>query len=377
MNKTTKYRRDLHKIPELSLKEYKTSQYLKDTLTEMGYTPFSLLETDVLVFIDNHKEETVAFRSDIDALPVLEETGVDFLSTHKGNMHACGHDGHMAMLLTFADYLKDKQDKLNTNILLIFQPAEESIGGAKLLVDKGLLSSYNVQKVFGIHLFPEIPQGTIASRSGEFMARASEVTIKIKGKTAHGAMPQLGIDSNIVLAKLLLDFQTIQTRNLSPLEYSIITFGRIEGGTVRNVISDLGVLEGTVRAFNNDTFDTIIHTMKQICHGYEQSYGVTIDFHNTEGYLPVINDPALYKEFKQAIKGIPYHEFDKPLMIAEDFSFYQNEIPGVFFFVGTKNEELGYIHSLHNSKFNFDEEALLLGVKAYKQIIKHLGIINE
>ena len=378
MNNNLKtYRQDLHKIPELSLKEYKTSAYIKQKLESFGFKTFSLLETDILVYIDQGFDTTIAFRSDIDALPVQEETSVDFKSTHDGFMHACGHDGHMAMLLTFAEYLSKNLDKLTKNILLIFQPAEESIGGAKLLCDKGLLKDRAVEAVFGIHLFPEIPEGTIASRPGEFMAMASEVNVEVVGKTAHGAMPHQGIDSNLILAKLLIDFQSIQTRQISPLEYSIITFGKMAGGFVRNVVSDNAFMEGTVRAFNKETFQKILDSMKNICASYEQAYGCTINFNNTAGYLAVINDLELYKRFKKANKDIPLYEFEKPLMIAEDFSFYQDEVPGVFYYVGIRNEELGYVHALHNSKFNFRESALELGLTTYKNILVEMEAINE
>ena len=371
-----KYRRDLHKIPEICLKEVKTSTYLKDVLTSLGYNPFSLLETDVLVYIDKGFDETIAFRSDIDALQVKEENEIEFKSTHEGFMHACGHDGHMAMLLSFAEYLKEIEDILNKNILLIFQPAEESIGGAKLLCDKGLMKDYNVKAIFGIHLFPDLNEGVLGTRPGEFMAMASEVNIEVIGKSAHGAMPQFGIDSNVILSKLLLDFQTIQTRNISPLEYSIITFGKIQGGTVRNVVSDKAIMEGTVRAFNKETFNNIIDKMKTICEGYEKAYNCKINFHNTSGYLAVINDKNLFEMFKKANKDIEIFEFEKPLMIAEDFSFYQDEVPGLFFYVGIRNEELGYVHALHNSKFNFREEALELGLTAYINILKEMKIIE-
>lgn len=376
-NKLKTYRRDLHKIPELCLKEYKTAAYLREKLESFGYETFSLLETDVLVYIDKGFDETIAFRSDIDALPVQEETSLEFESLHAGYMHACGHDGHMAMLLTFAEYLSKNIDKLTKNILLIFQPAEESIGGAKLLCEKGLLKDRKVSAIFGIHVFPEIPEGTLASRSGEFMAMASEVNVTIKGKTAHGAMPHLGVDSNLLLSKLLVDFQQIQTRMISPLEYSIITFGKIEGGFVRNVVSDFARMEGTVRAFNKETFQTILTSMKNIALSYEKAYNCRVEFDNTDGYLSVINDKDLYKRFKNANKNIPLHEFDKPLMIAEDFSFYQDEVPGVFYYVGVRNEEKGFVHSLHNSKFNFNEEALELGFTSYKNILIEMEAINE
>lgn len=376
-NNIKTYRQDLHRIPEICLKEHKTSAYLREKLISFGYEPFSLLETDVLVYIDKGFDETIAFRSDIDALPVLEDTGVDFKSEHEGFMHACGHDGHMAMLLSFAEYLSGNLDKLTKNILLIFQPAEESIGGAKLLCEKGLLKDRFVKAVFGIHVFPDLPEGTLGSRPGEFMAMASEVNVEVIGKTAHGAMPQFGIDSNMILAKLLIEFQQIQTRMLSPLEYSIITFGKMEGGFVRNVVSGSARMEGTVRAFNKETFQKILSSMKDVCVGFEKAYGCTINFDYTDGYLAVINDKELYKRFKKANKDIPLHEFDKPLMIAEDFSFYQDEVPGVFYYVGIRNEEKGYVHALHNSKFNFDEKALELGLITYKNILREMDAIDE
>ncbi|MEC9485301.1 MAG: amidohydrolase [Candidatus Izemoplasma sp.] len=377
MKELKKFRRDLHQIPELSLQEQKTSSYLKQALEDMGYQPFSLLETDVLVFIDASSEETIAFRSDIDALPVNEETGLDFKSKHPGNMHACGHDGHMSMLLGLAKYLSSKKSQLKKNILLIFQPAEESIGGAKLLCDTGFLDKYNVKAIFGIHLYPEIDEGILASKPNEFMAMASEVTITVNGKSAHGAMPHLGVDANLILSKLLIDFQTIQTRQLSPLEYSIITFGKIGGGTVRNAVSDYAFMEGTIRAFSVDTFQTIKSSIRQLCKQYEISYDCQIDVAITEGYLPVINDPILYKRWQNATSSFETYTFEKPLMIAEDFSFYQDNVPGVFFYVGTKNTSLGYTHSLHHPKFNFDETVLETGLKAYQAVLKEMEVLNE
>ncbi len=371
------YRKDLHQIPELSLKEHKTSTYIKNELTDLGYEPFSLLDTDVLVYIDAKSDETIAFRSDIDALPVTEETGIDYVSQHPGRMHACGHDGHMSMLLGLAQYLSDKQDQLKKNILLIFQPAEESIGGAKLLCDTGVLDKYHVNAIFGIHLYPEIEQGLLASKPNEFMAMASEVTITVHGKSAHGAMPHLGVDANLILSKLLMDFQTIQTRQVSPLEYSIITFGKIGGGSVRNAVSDHAFMEGTIRAFSIETFTLIKDKIRAICTQYETAYDCQIDVNITEGYLPVINHPDLYQRWLKATQDFTVHEFNKPLMIAEDFSFYQDQVPGVFFYVGTKNEELGFTHSLHHPKFNFDETVLDTGLSAYKAVLKEMGALNE
>ena len=378
MNKLLqKYREDLHQIPEIFFKEFKTKKYLKEALSEMGYNPMDILSTGLYVYIDNGNNSTVAFRSDIDALKVTEETGLPFKSTHEGYMHACGHDGHMSMLLGFAHYLKDKKDKLMKNVLLLFQPAEESIGGAKKIVETGIFKKLNVESIFGIHLFPDLEEGLIGSKANEFMAQANEVNITVHGKSAHGAMPELGVDANIILSKILIEFENIQTRMVSPLEYTIITFGKIEGGSVRNVLSDYARMEGTIRVFNPDTFIKISEGIHNICKGYELAYNCKVDVDIQDGYLPVVNDPVLYKVFRNAVSDFNYHEFEKPLMIAEDFSFYQREVPGIFFFVGTKNEKLGYTNSLHNSMFNFTIDALEVGLNSYITLSKKLGVINE
>jgi len=372
-----KYREDIHQIPETFYQEFKTKAYLKTALEDLGYKPIDILETGLYVYIDNNNDKTLAFRSDIDALKVKEENDIPFKSKHDGYMHACGHDGHMAMLLGLAYYLKDKKEKLSKNILLIFQPAEESVGGAKRICETGLLQKYNTENIFGIHLFPDLEEGIIASKPNEFMARVNEVNITVHGKTTHGAMPHLGVDSNIILSKLLIDFQNVQSRMISPLEYTIITFGKIEGGNVRNVISDYARMEGTVRTFNEETSNFIEKTILSISQSYEDIYNCKIDVEFLPGYLPVINDVTLYKVFKSALLNFNYHEFKKPFMLAEDFSFYQKEVPGVFYYIGTKNIAKGYVESLHNSKFNFSEDALVIGLNSYITLLKELGGINE
>ena len=215
MNKRlTQFRRDLHQIPETAFEEVKTHEYLVDVLSGLGFKTHTYLETDVIVYIDKNADQTIAFRSDIDALPQDELTGVSFKSKHPGCMHACGHDGHMAMLLEFAHYLKENLDELMVNVLLIFQPAEEKIGGAKKLIDAGLFKDYPVDHIFGIHVYPYLDEGIIASRSGFLMAQANELTISFKGKGSHGAMPDLGIDANH-MASLFLSQVYDQIETLS------------------------------------------------------------------------------------------------------------------------------------------------------------------
>ncbi|QMS84593.1 M20 metallopeptidase family protein [Candidatus Xianfuyuplasma coldseepsis] len=376
-NKLQQFREDLHQIPETSFTEFKTQAYLQKALQAMGYQPQVIATTGLYVYLDQGHSTSIAFRTDIDALPVHEETGVGFASTHDGYMHACGHDGHMAMMLGVADYLQAKLDQLQKNVLLIFQPAEESIGGAKQIVDTGLLEQCHVEAIFGIHLFPEIEEGIIASKPGPFMAMANEVNVTVIGTSAHGAMPHKGVDANIILAKLLVDFETIQTRMISPLQPTIMTFGHIQGGHVRNQISDRAIMEGTIRSFDKTVQEQMVQAMNQFARHYEQLYGCTITIDVNDGYLPVINDEHLYQTWKDALYEFPLHEFKQPFMIAEDFSFYGEVVPSVFFFVGAKNDKQGFTYSLHHPKFNFNPQVLQVGLKAYQTLLKKLGVLHE
>lgn len=371
-NSIKKHRRYLHTIPELGFEEFKTSKYIKEQLELLGYSPISILNTGVLVYIEGTEKNTYAFRADIDALPIDEETGVDFASTHQGKMHACGHDGHTSILLGFAEYLKEVKPK--KNILLIFQPAEEGPGGAKFIVDEGYLAKYNVKAVFGLHLFPGLAEGTIGTRPGPFMAQTGEIDILIRGKSGHGAMPHTTIDTVLITAKLLEAYQSIVSRNVSPLDSAVLTFGKIEGGAARNIIAETVKIEGTCRTFSKELFDMIVGRMESIHKGFEQAFGVEITADIRPMYPPVINTPSLYKRFRHATKDFDFVELE-PVMLAEDFAFYQEAVSGLFFFLGTRNESLGYVNPLHNCSFNFVEEVLIEGVKVYSKLLEEFEIV--
>ena len=374
--KMKKYRRNLHKIPELGYMEEKTQAYLLEEIKKMGYEPEIICKTGIYVYLDGNSEETYGFRADIDALTILEETEVSYTSKHTGIMHACGHDGHMATLLGFMDYLKGK--KIKKNILLIFQPAEEGPGGAKDIIKSKILEKYNVKGIFGLHLFPKLEEGIIGCRAGGFMAKAAEIDIVIKGKSGHGGQPHLGIDSIQVAGKMLEGFNLITSKFIAPFDPSIIAIGKIEGGTIRNIIPEVTRMEGTIRAFSTETFNFIVGKIKDIARGMELSYGVEIKIGLTEGYPPVINDKKYYSILEDVVRGdekLKFEEID-PEMLAEDFGFYQEVTRGLFFFVGTKNENLGYVESLHNSKFNFDEKVLENGLRVYTGICHKLGVFE-
>jgi len=376
LEKMKKYRRNLHEIPELGYVEKKTQTYLLQEIKKMGYEPNIICKTGIYIYLDGGSEETYGFRTDIDGLPISEETGATYSSKHKGFMHACGHDGHMATLLGFMDYLRGK--KLKKNILLIFQPAEEGSGGAKDIVKSGILEKYNVKGIFGLHLFPKLEEGIIGCRAGGFMAKAAEINIVIRGKSGHGGQPHLGLDSIQVAGKILEGFNLITSKFIAPFDPSIIAIGKIEGGTIRNIIPEVTRMEGTIRTFSTETFNFIIGKIRDIAHGMELSYGVKIEIDLAEGYPPVVNDKEYYSILESIVnedKKLKFKEID-PEMLAEDFGFYQEVTRGLFFFVGTQNNKLGYVESLHNSKFNFNEKVLENGLRVYIGICKKLEILE-
>lgn len=366
-------RRNLHKIPELGLKEHKTSAYIREKLTSFGITELETwLETGVVAVIRGKgKGQAVAFRADMDALPVTEQTGCDFTSEHVGCMHACGHDGHVTVLLGFAKYLQEHKDELKNDVVLIFQPAEEGPGGAQLLVDAGLFEKHPVRCIIGCHIFPQVPQGKVACRKGAMMARNGEVDVHIYGESAHGAQPQLGHDAVLAAGAVITGLHTILSRNVSPLDSGVLTFGAIHGGEACNIIAKEVKLEGTMRAFSDEAYETMTKRVQEVASGIAAGYGCKGEAVFRHMYRVVDNDPKLV-ELLQEVAGDNYEE-TPPYMLAEDFSLYLQKVPGMFFFLGSGNAEKGYTHSLHSAQFQFDEEILALGAETYAKLLKKLA----
>lgn len=366
------YRQTLHQIPELGFTEYKTQAFLHEELTSLGYTPIVTAKTGLYVFIKGETDETIAFRSDIDALPIMEQTNLPYSSTHEGKMHACGHDGHMSILLGFANFLKNH--KLKKNVLLIFQPAEEGPGGAKVIVDEGILSKYNVSQIFGLHLFPEINEDMVGLANGPLMAQVGEIDLTIHGKSAHGAMPQKGVDAIVALSSLVQSYQSIISRTLNPLDTGVVTIGKVSGGDARNIICEKVVAEGTIRAHKQEVYEMIKQRILEINKGLALMYNVQVDTLIRDMYPALVNDKDLHNFMISILNKDEYIEVE-PLMIAEDFSYYLQEVPGYFILLGCKNEELGFAHPLHSSCFNFAEKVLFKGVELYIRISQGLNII--
>lgn len=363
-------RRGLHQIPESGMQEYETAAFIRKTLEAMGIHHIETWLDTGLSVLFGERGKTIAFRADMDGLPVAEPEK-SYSSRHAGMMHACGHDGHMAMLLGFARYLAEHPEAAeNRRILLIFQPAEEGPGGAKPMIDAGILRKYEVEKIVGCHIFPQVPQGRIACRKGGMMARNGEVTLRIHGKSAHGAQPHLGADAVLAAGAVITAVHTILSRNVSPLESGVLTFGSIHGGEACNIIAGEVTLEGTMRAFSDAAYERMEERVRETVQGVAAGYGCRGEAEFRHMYRVVKNDAAMVDALRDVCGDI--YEETEPYMLAEDFSLYQQEIPGLFFFLGAGNPEKGFVHPLHSAEFDFDETILCTGVETYVKLLGRL-----
>lgn len=364
-----RHRRALHRIPEIGFSEHKTHQYLMEQLKALAPDELKVFAGTGIraVFRGNGKGKVIAFRSDIDALPVSEETGLDFASEHEGYMHACGHDGHMAALLTFAAWLHDRHGKLVDDVVLLFQPAEETIGGAKPMVNEGALEDPHVDVIYGMHVMPDIPKGMVATCPGPLMAQTCEMDIIIHGKSAHGATPHLGCDAITAMGHLITLIQTSVARCVDPSQQALVTIGRVQAGDQRNIIANQAVLEGIVRTYSNEVYDSLEARIRDDLKAIEAAFGVTTELIKRV-YYPCVNNDAKEFERVRALLGDRFM-LAKPKMTAEDFSYYQLSVPGVFVFCGVMDET--HSSPLHASTFDFDETALLPGLAMFAGLVTY------
>ena len=274
-------------------------------------------------------------------------------------MHACGHDGHMAMLLDLAAWL-DKQESLNHNVLLVFQPAEETTGGARYLCQSGVFEAHRVRCIFGMHLWPELPAGVVASRKHELMSRSCEVSVTITGRSSHIAKAEEGIDA-LAAGVAFYRRAAAMEQALPPEIFRLLKFGRMESGTVRNAVSGRTVLLGSLRAFQDEVFLSLRDGLQEIARQVEQETGCTVQVRTNDGYPAVWNPEDLYDQVRAA--GVSFSQLEKPVMISEDFSWYQRHLPGMFFFLGT-----GPSPALHADDFHFDEGVLETGAAFWKTL---------
>lgn len=385
------WRRWLHQHPELSNREFNTAEYLARELSNMGLdVETGIAKTGVVALLKGSKPgKTVALRADIDALPVREQTGLAFASTveaeYGGNkvgvMHACGHDAHMSILLGVAKTLSGMRDKVSGNILFIFQPAEEGApageeGGAELMLKEGLFKKYKPDAIFGLHVGLNMPYGTIALRRGALMAAVDTLTINVKGRQTHGARPWGGVDPIVTSAQIINGLQTIVSRQVNITKApAIVTIGKITGGVRHNIIPDEVELWGTIRTFDPGMRDQIHAKIKLIAENIAISAGAVATVEIDTGYPVTFNDGELYDQMMPTLVKVSGERavFTPPLVTgAEDFSFFANEIPGVYFYLGSVPEGQDPLTapSNHSPMFDVDESVLGIGARA----LSHLAI---
>jgi len=382
-------RRDIHQNPELSNREFRTSKLVADRLRELGIeTKTGVAHTGVVGLLRGAQPgRVVALRADMDALPVREEVDVPFASrvrtTYDGNevgvMHACGHDAHVAILLGVAEVLVKMRDQIRGTVKFIFQPAEEGApageeGGAELMVKQGVLENPKVDAIFGLHVGSRVQAGQIGYKPGGAMAAVDTLRILVRGRQTHGAYPWLGIDPIVIASQIVLGLQTIPSRQMeSTLAPSIVTIGIIRGGVRNNIIPDEVEMAGTLRSLDSNMREQLHQRVKQTAEQIAASGGAKADVTITRGYPITYNDPALTERMLPTLRRVAGETNVLPApasLGAEDFSFYQQKVPGLFFWLGTRpaNQTEHEAASNHSPHFYVDESGLLLGVKALANV---------
>jgi len=358
-------RRKLHRIPERGFQEFKTRKAVTDALDEMGVS-YTTERTWVIGLIEGTLPgETVGIRADMDALPLDEPEGCEFRSEHPGMMHACGHDAHTAMLLGAAKVLSENKDKLRGKVKLLFQPAEETDGGAEPMVAAGAMENPHVDRVYGLHVMPRLPLGTVEYRAGTLNASTDGVHIEIHGKAGHGAYPEASVDAIVCAAQVITALQTLVSRNLSPLSSAVLTLGTIEGGTARNIICDKVTLGGTLRTANSEIRAMMKTRIAEVAENVAAAMGCTAVVEISSGYAALVNDAAETTRVKRVAESLfgAEHvvEKDEPSMGGEDFSFFSDCAPGAFFHIGCSKPENLPAPPLHSKDFYLEEDCLVVG----------------
>ena len=359
-------RRELHEHPELMYEEFKTSELIRRELDKLEISyKHPIAETGVLAYIGNGNGPCVALRADMDALPIHEETDVSFKSKIDGKMHACGHDCHVSMLLGAAKFLKGKEDQINGTVKLLFQPAEEGGAGGKLMREEGALKNPDVERIFGLHVWPQLPSGQIGSREGTFLAATSSLNLTVKGVGGHAAVPQLTKDPVLTSARIITNLQSIVSRELDPLDSGVVSITVINGGNASNVIPSDVIVKGTLRSLTMDGLRELQKRVKEIAEGIAQTHGceAIIEYVGND-YPPTVNDSDMWKFAKGIGIDLLGDENVSDLdavMGGEDFAYYTEKVKGCFVVLGMNNPDIDATYSVHHPMFKADEDALHIG----------------
>ena len=363
-------RRTLHQYPELGFEETNTSKFIKDFLTKEGITFKEFAGTGVCGIIEGTKEgenkKVIGLRADIDGLPMQDKKSCSYASKISGKMHACGHDGHTTILLGAAKLLNKNKDKFNGTIKLIFEPAEETTGGAKVMIEEGVLTNPNVDVMCGLHVEETLDAGMIMVRRGTVNAASNPFNITIKGSGGHGAYPDTAVDPIVMASHVVTSLQSIVSREIKPVNPAVVTIGSIHGGTAQNIIPNEVKLGGIIRTMTNEDREFAKLRLKEIVNGVCTTFRGSAEIEIEESYPCLYNDDDMVKILEESAKNIIGTENIKvqknPKLGVESFAYFANKVPSVFYFLGIRNEEKGIIYPAHNSLFDIDEDALPIGV---------------
>lgn len=356
-----KIRRELHQIPEIGLEEYQTHDYLLERISLLPQNKLEIKTKDTAIIVKvrgNNSSKNICWRTDMDGLPISEETSLSFSSKNEGKMHACGHDCHMTIALGLLENMA--ASNLENDVIFFFQPAEENKSGAKIYTDNGFLSSNEIDEIYGLHVSPELPVGVVSTCEGTMFAGDCGFEVIFKGKESHAALPHEGNDMIVAAASFIQQVQTIVSRNINPMESAVVTFGKMMAGTADNILPGTAILTGTIRTLTHEMTDLVLSRFKEIAQGVEMAYQcqVVIEF-NQLGYVPVVNDIRTTKQLVSYFESTNDIEvrLATPLMTAEDFGYLLKQIPGTMFWLGVNSP-----YGLHHPKFNPDEKAIAVAV---------------
>lgn len=363
-------RRTLHQYPELGFEETNTSKFIKEFLTKEGIEFKEFAGTGVCGIIKGTKEginnKVIGLRADIDGLPMQDKKSCSYASKINGKMHACGHDGHTTILLGAAKLLNKNKDKFNGTVKLIFEPAEETTGGAKVMISEGVLKDPAVDVMCGLHVEEVLDAGMIMVKRGTVNAASNPFTITIKGSGGHGAYPDTAVDPIVIASHVVTSLQSIVSREIKPVNPAVVTIGSIHGGTAQNIIPSEVKLGGIIRTMTNEDREFAKRRLKEIVNGICTTFRGSAEIEIEESYPCLYNDDNMVEILEASAKNIIGSENVKvqknPKLGVESFAYFANEVPSVFYFLGIRNEEKGIIHSAHNSLFDIDEDALPIGV---------------
>ncbi|MBT2736256.1 N-acetyldiaminopimelate deacetylase [Bacillus sp. ISL-7] len=371
MNPLIKIRRDLHQIPELGFQEFETQAYLLSYLESLPQDRITIKKWKTGLFVKVHglnPQKTIGYRTDIDGLPISEETGLPFSSIHNNKMHACGHDFHMSIALGVLTYFTN--NSIADDLMFVFQPAEEGPGGAEPMLKSDEMLEWKPDLIFALHIAPEYPVGTIAVKEGLLFANTSELFIDLKGKGGHAARPHETNDMVVAACTLVNQLQTIVSRNVDPLDSAVITIGKITGGTVQNIIAENARLEGTIRTLSAESMKKVKHRIEALVKGIEAGFECEAVIDYGSMYHQVYNTESITRDFMKYLQNETNVEVIecKEAMTGEDFGYMLKEIPGLMFWLG-----VGSPYGLHHSKLNPQEGAIEVAVKVMTTYISNLG----